>query len=85
MSFILSDEAMMVISKGYTALTQKMIEHIFNTDTHSTYLVCEARWYVCKYNEGHYIHYRYVYSEFAVNMRMEIMSTPDKPLTDLRW
>jgi len=75
----LTKEAMKIVYKGYTDLTQTMIEHVFSNQTENSYCITMTRWYVSKYNEGHYIHYRFKYTKSTVTMLFRILPYPDKP------
>ena len=79
MSSELTEEAMKIVNKGYTGLTELMIEHIFKSPNESSYLIGLDRWYVCKYNDGHYIHYRFIYTQQTVTLKFLILPHKDRP------
>lgn len=74
-----TDEAMKIVYKGYTDLTQRMIEHIFNNPTETSYLINQTRWYVSKYNAGHFIHYYFQYTASTVNVKIKILPHSKQP------
>ena len=75
----LTEEAMKIVNKGYTGLTQSFIEWIFSHETDNSYLIDIDRWYVSKYNEGHYIHYRFIYTATTVTMKFLVLPHNRKP------
>lgn len=75
----LYEDAMKLVKKGHSSLTQLFIEHIFSHETHFSYLHNNDRWYVSKYNESHYIHYRFIYTDATVTLKFFILPHGDKP------
>ncbi len=75
----LTQEAMKMVHKGYTSLTEIMIDWIFAHETETSYLIDLDRWYVSKYNDGHFIHYRFIYTAQTVTLKFLILPYSDKP------
>lgn len=65
--------------QSYNIPTQKWIDWIFSHETETSYTVYNERWYVTKYNEGHYLHYRFSYSDISVSLQIRIYPRPERP------
>jgi len=71
-----TDWNMINVKKGYQNYTQVWIEHIFGHETYTSYMEADQRIYVSKFNEGHFIHYYFRYTEKTVTLVMRILPTP---------
>lgn len=65
---------MIIVKSTIDKFDMKIFELIFSQPTEHSYYVLNHWWYVVRYNEGYWIHYRFLFSKKILQIQYTISS-----------